>query len=169
MKKWHNYLKAAIGTIAAISIWIGAITCLQPAVTPPPLPIAACGVNQWVLLSDYQSAVTVSGVTYAVTIRAGFRSDLASIAPVIAAALGVDRDSPAIRRGALIHDAIYAAHLTSRQTADSILYVICLADGMAPAKARAVYQAVSEWGWGPWERTPEQISAARQLVSVSAR
>lgn len=167
MKNWRKYLKAAIGTVGLISVWIAAVACHQPAVEPPPLPLLCIGINHWIVTNDCTTAVTVSGTTHRVTIREGFRTDLASIAPVFAKPLGITHDSPTIRRGALIHDALYASHLTDRATADAILYAACLQDGMEPDKAAAVYQAVHLWGWQPWGNMSDaHIAMVRRQVTV---
>ena len=167
MKNWRKYLKAALGTLGAIGIWIAAVTCQQPAVEPTPLPLLCLGINHWIVTNDYSTAVTVSGMMYRVTIREGFRTDLASIAPVFAKPLGITHDSPTIRRGALVHDALYATHLTDRDTADAILYAACLQDGMEPAKAKAVYEAVNLWGWHPWQNQSEtRIAMVRRQVTL---
>jgi hypothetical protein len=166
IKQWRN---AILATLGAAGIWLAAVLAVQPAVTPPSIPLWHSGINEWTVTNDYQTAQTVFGVTYTVTIRQGFKSDGASIPESLAAALGIGRDHPAVIRGALIHDALYAANLLDRQTADSILYAACLQDGADPDKARAIWQAVHEWGFIAWERAPESVAEARKLVSVIER
>ncbi|MEI6165912.1 MAG: DUF1353 domain-containing protein [bacterium] len=167
MKSWQKYRKAIIGTLGAFGIWLAAIMSFQPDVPPANLPLWNSGINEWTLTNNCKTSVTVSGVTYTVTIKEGFKTDGASIPEVLAAPLGLTRDSPAIIRGALIHDAIYASELLDRQTADSILYAACLNDGMAPEKALAVWKAVREWGFVAWDRhTDESVSTARTKVEV---
>lgn len=144
MKQWR---KAIFGTIGAIGIWIAAVISLQPNVTPPPLPLERVGQTEWSTSARYQDVFTVSGVVYRIDIPKGFRCDLASIGDILAKPLGIDRDHPAIRRGALIHDWSYRTGIVSKETADLILYQACLADGMEPSKARAVYEAVRLWGF----------------------
>ena len=166
MTRWQQWRKAILGTIGAAGIWLAAILAHQPGVMPPPLPIASCGVNQWVLTNDYTT--TISNLT--ITIKSGFETDLASIPPPLQMPIGMSPDNPSIRRGALIHDALYAAELVDRQTADSILYAACIQDGTDPDKARAIWQAVHEWGFVVWDKhTTDSVSQARRLVTVSAR
>lgn len=138
-------------TIGAAGIWLGAVIAFQPDVTPPPLPIVQLGAKEWITTNDYHTSVTVSGVVYQVDIPSGFKCDLASLGR-LDVALGIERDHPAIRRGALIHDYLYRTKKVSRQLADLILYQACLDDGMEPAKARAVYEAVFIWGGEAWGR-----------------
>ena len=168
--KAGQYQKAIFGTIGALvsGIWLAAILAHQPAVNPPPIPLWHSGINEWTLTNDYQTSETVSGVTYTVTIKEGFKTDGASIPGTLAWPLGLNRDSPSIIRGAVIHDALYASELVERQVADSILYAACLQDGTDPDKARAIWQAVHEWGFIVWDsHTPDSIKQARAMVSVT--
>lgn len=170
MTTLQKYRRAIIGTLAGMGIWIAAIMAFQPAVTPPAIPLWHSGIKAWTLTEDYTTAVMVSGVTYTVTIRAGFVTDGASIPDKLATPLGLTRDSPSIIRGALVHDALYVSQLVDRQTADSILYAACLHDGTDPDKALAVWLAVHEWGFVVWDRhTPESIKQARSQVTIQKR
>ena len=140
-----------IATIGAAGIWLGAMLATQPSVIPPPLPIVALGAKEWVTTNDYHSTVTVAGVAYRMDIPKGFTCDLASLGS-LDRPLGIERDHPAIRRGALIHDHLYRTKRYPRYIADLILYQCCLEDGMEPKKARAVYEAVRIWGGEGWGR-----------------
>jgi hypothetical protein len=146
---WRSWRVRIIATLGAASVWLGAVLSLQPDVVPPPLPIVAGGAREWVTTNVYRAAVTVSGVVYRVDIPQGFRCDLASLG-VLDTPLGIERDHPAIRRGALIHDFLYRTKRYPRHIADLILYQCCLEDGMEPKKARAVYEAVRIWGGEGW-------------------
>lgn len=148
---WQSWRTRILLTIGAASIWLGAMFASQPSVIPPPLPIASLGQNRWVTTNDYHTSVTVSGAVYQVDIPKGFRCDLASLGR-LDVALGIERDHPAIRRGALSHDWAYRTKRYPRHIADLILYQCCLDDGMEPAKARAVYEAVFIWGGEAWGR-----------------
>jgi hypothetical protein len=147
--KWRQYRTAILGTLAAAGIWLAAILAQQPTVTPPPLPLASCGARQWVTTAAYTG--TVEGIT--VIVPSGFTNDLASIPGPAQEAIGITRDHPAIRRGALFHDWIYRTKEWPRETADLVLYYACLDDGMDKDKARAVLKAVQLWGWLAWERS----------------
>lgn len=168
MSAWRKYRTAILSTIGGIGIWIAAIFCHQPIVNPPSIPLWHSGINEWTLTNDYQTAVAVSGVTYTVSIKSGFKSDGVSISKVLQWPLGLTRDSPSIIRGAICHDAIYAAHLLNKQIADSILYAACLQDGTAPDKAMAVYEAVHDWGFIAWDGySRAEIAAEREMVKIT--
>lgn len=168
MTTWQYIRRGVYITLASIAVWWGAVTSIQPTVTTIQLPIAACGVNRWVLTNDYNTSVVVSGKTYNIHIARGFVTDLASLGSTDKL-LGVPRDHPAIRRGALVHDALFASHLVDYSTANSILNQCCLDDGMEFNKAKAVWTAVEAWGWKAWQRTTAQINEARLLVHLSSR
>jgi hypothetical protein len=144
--RWRKWRKAVVGTLAAIPLAVAAIMAVQWAVDPIPLPIAPCGVNRWVTTEPYTT--TIAGVT--VAIPAGFTNDLASIPEKAQSAIGIQRDHPAIRRGALAHDWLYHAKTLPRATADWLLWQACLEDGMQVDKAGAVYEAVKLWGFLAW-------------------
>ena len=151
MTRWKQWRVRILATIGAAGIWLGAMLATQPSVNPPPLPIMALSSKEWVTTNDYHATVTVAGVAYSVDIPKGFRCDLASLGS-LDVPLGIERDHPAIRRGALLHDFLYRTRKYPRHIADLILYQCCLEDGMDPKKARAVYEAVRIWGGEAWGR-----------------
>ena len=68
-------------------------------------------------------------------------------------ASGPARDTRTIMRGSLVHDALYQLmrerhvdHRVHRKSADELLRDICLADGMARARARVIYRGVRVGG-----------------------
>lgn len=146
--KLRQYRAAIWGTLGAVGIWLGAIIAVQPDVMPPPLPIASCGVGEWVTTNAYSTVIDGTRID----IPAGFCCDLASIPPQAQGPLGLRPDSPEIRRGALVHDYLYRGHRVPREMADYLLYRACLADGMEPRIAAAVYRAVSLWGFAAYDR-----------------
>lgn len=148
---WRKYRSRVLATLGLMSVWIAAIVAVQPAVTPPPLPLVQVSAKAWATTNIYRDTVTVAGVDYTVDIPSGFECDLASLGP-LDIPLGIERDHPAIRRGALNHDWLYRTKKYPREIADLILYQCCLQDGMEPAKARAVFDAVRVWGGAAWGR-----------------
>lgn len=161
---WKGWRRSILGTLGAIGVWIAAVVAVQPDVTAPALPVEVIGPRLVVVTNDYRTRIGAD----VFTIRAGFKSDLASIPPCLTNLLGIVWDSPTIRRAALCHDADYAGHLTSREHADADLYAGCIADGMVTEKALAVRDAVASWGFLAWDAyTPEQVWSNRQFVSVT--
>ncbi len=148
MNHWRQYRKAIIRSFALLGLSIAAIIAVQPSVTTPPLPLASCGAIQWVTTQPYRTVIAGE----VIEIPANFTNDLASIPDFAQAALGISRDHPSIRRGALCHDWLYRTKKYNRDTADYLLWKACLEDGMDPAKAEAVYKWVLVWGWKAWER-----------------
>ena len=164
VSRWGQWRRAILGTIGAVGIWIAAMVSVQQPVIVPDMPIQRVAAQEWIFTNDYAIAAS----NWTVTIRAGFRCDLGSIPPQARKPLGLWPDSPSIRRAAAAHDALYASELLPRDTADALLYWLALRDGTDHAKARAVWEAVSLWGFLPWGiHTPESVAEARRLVSVS--
>ena len=147
--KAQQYRRAIWRSFALIGVSLAAIVAYQLPVDPPPLPVVACGVNQWVTTTAYTS--TIAGVV--TVIPAGFTNDMASIPDITGGLLAIDRFHPAIRRGALTHDLRYRHHIGTREFSDWLLWQACLEDGMDEAKARAVYLWVREWGFIAWEKS----------------
>lgn len=119
----------------------------------------------WRLSVDY--AVIVPGLG-TVRIAAGFESDGASIPRPLWQYVGPPYH-PQTFPAALVHDALYAAQVTSRAEADAAFRALLVAGGCSRLKARAYWCGVRAGGWWPWRRkTAEQIAAARQLATVQA-
>ena len=166
VSRFAKWRRAILGTLGAVGIWIAAIFSVQQPVVVPDMPIQQVAAQEWIFTNDWQ--ITASNWT--ITVRAGFRLDLASIPPQARKPLGLWPDSPSIRRAAATHDALYASELLPRDTADALLYWQALRDGTDPAKARAVWEAVSLWGFLPWgTHTPESVEQARRLVTLAPR
>ena len=145
LAKWR---RAILTSFTLIGLSLVAIVANQPTVDPPPLPIVACGVNEWVSTGAYHTVIA----GYPVDVPASTRTDLASIPHAAAEALGISRDHPAIRRGAYCHDRLYQTKQVTREKADWLLWRACLEDGMDPAKALAVYRWVQTWGFEAWDK-----------------
>ena len=143
-KRW----RAILTSFTLIGLSLAAIVSYQPTVDQPPLPIVACGVNEWVSTGAYHTVIA----GYPVDVPDGTRTDLASIPHAAAKALGIPRDHPAIRRGAFCHDRLYRTKQVTRAKADWLLWRACLEDGMDPDKAWAVYKWVRTWGFEAWDK-----------------
>ena len=100
-------------------------------------------------------------------ICAGFAFDGASIPRVGWSLLGLHPMSPRVQASALIHDACYAAELTTRREADD-LFAWCLRmDGLDTLRRRIMWRAVRIGGGVVWSRhTPEGIAHAREYCHI---
>ncbi len=101
------------------------------------------------------------------TIRAGFEFDGASIPAAFWATKGHPLDHDHIR-SSLLHDALYAAQITDRATADRLfLDFMHHADLVGWYTRTTIYQAVNWCGGPAWKnKTPESIAAARKLITL---
>lgn len=164
--KWSKWKAAILGTLAAAGVWLAAVLAPQLPVDPPGIPMALQGQRAAILTNDY----TTEAGGRTITIKAGFRWDGASIPNCLDTPLALDRFSPSLRRGGLVHDALYASQWVSKDVADWCLYDAILNDGTQFEKAKAVYRAVQLWGFTAWDsKTPESIRRAREFVSLQPR
>lgn len=161
-KAWYSVLM----TLGAFGLWFAAMGTVQPTVPDAPLPLVQISSKTWIHTNDYTAVFNVFTNTYRITIREGFKTDLASLGK-LDDALGVHRDDPCIKEAADIHDALYATRYIPRDQADIALYVRCLRNGMERHKALAVYQAVKTWGWLAWDKHDiRSIEESRKLITV---
>lgn len=102
------------------------------------------------------------------TVRAGFEFDGASIPSIFWATKGHPLDHNHIR-SSLLHDALYAAQITDRATADKLfLDFMNHADQIGWYTRTTIYQAVRTCGAKAWNnKTPESIMAARKLITLT--
>ncbi len=149
MKNWRKWLKGVGATIVAVPTLLLAIWYSQPEKplgNPAPI-IQMASAETAMLMLAYTT--TVDGVQFEV--EAGFVYDGATIPRATWTALGLTPFSGVLARGALLHDWLYRTHRVTRERADELLYLAILADGCEPHKARAVYEAVRDWGWQAWD------------------
>lgn len=115
----------------------------------------------WQVAVDYVCPSPVGKVH----IRAGFCTDGASVPRACWWWEGpMEGDTlPA----AVVHDALYAAHWTTRAEADGCLYSLLRGNGVSTLKAWAMHAAVRLFGGSAWAAaTAATIDAARQLVTI---
>ncbi|WP_051085407.1 DUF1353 domain-containing protein [Hahella ganghwensis] len=92
---------------------------------------------------------------YKITVKKGFRHDLASI-PATARWL-VSNDDFRVRRAAILHDFLYSirGHLAnknlSRAKCDSLFYEALRFDGVSRLKSGLMYLGVRAGGWFAWD------------------
>ena len=104
-----------------------------------------------------------------IVIAANFRTDGASIPRIVWTLLGVDRLHPSIAAAAVAHDALYAAHFTTRAQADRIFFQLAKRNGLAAHRAAIMWGALRAFGWIAWRRTKSQIERARLVVDITTR
>lgn len=150
--------------IGAILIGIAAIFCRQPDVPVLQSPdFRYVSSTEIVLTAGYAVTSTVDVVEF----EPGFRSDGMSIPRAATTPLGLNPFSGCAINASLYHDACYRGHLMPRDRADLGFYVIAIRDGMAPAKARAAYQALRDFGAKAYDAaTPESIANSRRFVRL---
>ena len=100
----------------------------------------------------------------AVTVKCGFMTDGASSPKAlwwfVAPFAGIHASA------ALIHDALYASHLTTKEVADNIFIEALQKSGVGWFKRHAMYQAVNCFGDGSWKKLLPAIKSAKEFVMV---
>lgn len=155
---WRRWYRQTLGLAVALVI---AVCVSQRDVAVPYAPVYKPVTNTQIELVQSYAVTSSYGV---IELAAGFRSDGGSIPARTWGAIGLHPLSGCIIRGVLGHDGDYAAHLRSKETADLALRDCLIADGCQPDKAEVIYQMVRSFGGFAWERTDEDIQAARLLV-----
>ncbi len=134
---------------------------------PQPILRADPRRGDYVLAEPFAAWLTKMGAQ--VVISAGFRTDGASVPRVVWTILGVDRLHPSIASAAVVHDALYAAHLTTRAQADRAFYILAKQNGLARHRAAIMWGALRLFGWVAWRRTKFQIDRARLVVDITTQ
>lgn len=132
--------------------------------------LRAAGDGTRILVKDYAKTlrlVPVLPFAVTITIRAGLRTDGASIPPSMRRFIGNPFDAVRLI-AATLHDALYLSHLLPRIVADFIYYLaLRQCSHMPRAYAAAEYLALRARGKAAWnEKTPAQIAEGRRLVRV---
>jgi hypothetical protein len=118
--------------------------------------------GEWRLVMPWK-AYTSAGI---VAIRPGFLSDGASIPRILWTAVG-PRYAPRTFPAAVVHDALYAARLTDRATADRVFLEILREMGVNRVKRSAYHFAVRACGGFLWRRAKiERIESERQYAGL---
>ena len=132
--------------------------------------LRAAGDGTRILVKDYAKTLRLVPILpFAVTIsiRAGFRTDGASIPQSLRRFIGNPFDTVRLI-AAVLHDALYLSHLLPRIVADFIYYLaLRQCSHMPRAYAFAEYLALRAGGKAAWnEKTPSEIADGRRLVRV---
>lgn len=108
----------------------------------------AFGIEE--LCADWSVAVNVGDTVYSIEVRRGFDFDGASIPRFLWRVCGHPMEIPRLA-AALAHDWLYAAHKTSRKTADEIYRAICRKMGIGAIRAAVEYRALRMFGGSSWD------------------
>lgn len=134
---------------------------------PQPILKADPQRGDYVLAETYAAWLPLVGAQ--IVIGAGFRTDGASVPRIVWTLLGVDRLHPSIAAAAVVHDALYAAHYTTRAQADRIFFQLAKRNGLAAHRAAIMWAALRAFGWIAWRRNKRAIEKARTVVDISTR
>lgn len=116
----------------------------------------------FILLED----VMVESLGYKITVKAGFDFDGASIPQALWSVYG-NPLSGKFRIAALIHDALYASQIVSREVADAIFLDLMKQHEVGYLKRQSMYYAVRSAGWYSWKQlTKEEIEKYKEFVNV---
>lgn len=128
-----------------------------------PVGVFDASTGQWIATENW--CVELSDGRVLVVLK-GFRSDGASIPPVLWPVVG-PRYSAKTFPAAFAHDAMYAGELVPRRRADDEFLRLLLLMGVNRAKARSYWMGVRAFGWLVWRsHTRGGIELARRWVSV---
>ena len=100
---------------------------------------------------------------YGVTVRAGFITDGASVPPLLRPIAAPFAGSHAA--AAVIHDALYSVHVTSRHAADSLFYDAMRAAGVGLIRRYLLFLGVCIGGAAAWCKPYEFDQAAKVRVT----
>ena len=116
----------------------------------------------FILLED----VTVEALGYRITVKKGFDSDGASIPQVLWSVYG-NPLSGKFRIAALVHDALYASQIVSRELSDKIFLDLMKQHKVGHPKRQSMYYAVRSAGWYSWKQlTKEEIETYKEFINV---
>ena len=116
----------------------------------------------FILLED----VMVESLGYKITVKAGFDFDGASIPQALWSVYG-NPLSGKFRIAALIHDALYASQIVSREVADAIFLDLMKQHEVGYLKRQSMYYAVRSAGWYSWKQlTKEEIEEYKEFIDV---
>jgi hypothetical protein len=134
---------------------------------PQPILKADPQRGDYALAETYAAWLPLIGAQ--IVISAGFRTDGASVPRIVWTLLGVDRLHPSIAAAAVVHDALYAAHYTTRAQADRIFFQLAKRNGLAAHRAAIMWAALRAFGWIAWRRKRAAVEKARRVVDITTR
>ena len=118
--------------------------------------------REYCLLEDY----TVYVKNYKITVKEGFIFDGASLPRVTWSLIGCPFIG-AYTIPALIHDALYASEIVSRQEADSIFLALLEEYGVSYLKRYSMYWGVRAGGGLVWlKHTAETVNESKKYITI---
>jgi hypothetical protein len=132
---------------------------------PMPQVTPAATKGTWRLIEPYHVTIGLDdGNVYAFWIKAGFEFDGASIPRFLWRLCGHPLEAPRIA-AALVHDWLYRAQLTNRETADDIFNALCKEVGMSAWRTGPEWAALRAFGWAAWNNNHEwpRLAQAREM------
>lgn len=140
---------------------------------PSIIPISDSGSETYELAADYTYTWRAEGKRWRIIIKAGFRTDAASVPWIATVLTGITPDG-LHRAGALVHDFLYrhggrlphgsfcslnvanghwvpVAHAWTRQQADKMFANMLQEAGVSKFRRRMMYRAVRAFGWRSWQ------------------
>lgn len=173
---WKKIKRGVYITLGSIGLIIGAIFSVQPPTLPVPIPVVQTAERRWVATNDYTTSITVSGITYEITLRKGFETDYASIPVKVQSdsLLGMSNSTPCLRRGSYVHDGLCSltdanggGGPVSLHVANLIFRQAIREDGCIKAKEDVIFAMVEAWvPFAVMHHTPESVVKAQSLVTV---
>ena len=116
----------------------------------------------FILLED----VTVETLGYRIRVKKGFDFDGASIPQALWSVYG-NPLSGKFRIAALVHDALYASQIVSRELADAIFLDLMKQHEVGYVKRQTMYYAVQTAGWYSWKQpTKVELEKYKEFVNV---
>lgn len=134
---------------------------MNPPVHSSPLP------RKGAFILDRAYHIELRAFRWWLTIDRNFVFDGASIPRICWSLIGVYPTHPKVQAAALVHDALYATHYSTRAQADRVFYRLCRNDGMSRIRAGLMWTALRSFGWIAWRRSQTAIRRARRQVTVT--
>jgi hypothetical protein len=131
-----------------------------------PTGYTSCGRTEFVLTENFHLNLFLGWGDYDLYVNAGVKTDFGSVPWPLR--LLYNPLNPKLLVGWLVHDDLYARHVTTRFFADSLTRYIHQCYGAGWWLRVPVYYAVRIFGWWPWRRVKIE-KMAEQIPDVAAQ
>ena len=122
--------------------------------------------NEHEISKRWRVEVVVDGFKYAISIKAGFLFDGASIPRALWRVCGHPFTSPRVA-AALAHDWLYASHVVDRETADKIYRELQKVLGIGCFSRNTEYYTLRLFGGAAWRSHNDTIDVARVFGEIN--